>query len=175
MATHPSIRTASTPADFAGFAGLVTEYVAWCRARYRDHPWFVERVFGHQSLDDELAGLQEAYSPPRGKALLFVSDGELRGGGAYRRRPDGSCEMKRLFVPARYQGQGIGRRLCEGLIESARGEGYALMRLDTAALFAEAIALYEAAGFRRCEPYLEYPPELLPHLVFMERPLAPRA
>src|SRR5512135_226686 len=146
MSTQPSIRAASTTADFAAFAGLVAEYVDWCRVRYRDQPWFVERVFGHQSLSDELAALQDAYSPPRGRALLCVSDGQLRGGGAYRRCPDGSCEMKRLFVPDRCKGQGIGRALCDALIESARADGYALMRLDTAALFAEAIALYESVG-----------------------------
>ncbi len=172
METRARIRAATTAEDFARFAALVTEYVDWCRVRYRDHPWFVERVFGHQSLDAELASLRESYSPPRGTALLCERDGEVLGAGAYRRRPDGSCEMKRMFVPARHRGQGLGRRLCEALIAAARHDGYARMRLDTAALFTEAIALYEALGFRRCDPYLAYPPELLPHLVFMERPLA---
>jgi GNAT superfamily N-acetyltransferase len=167
-----SVRVASTPSDFAAFAGLVAEYVDWCRSRYKDQPWFVERVFGHQALADELAALPLAYSAPRGKALLFVRAGGVAGGGALRRLADGSCEMKRLFVPDRHKGQGIGRRLCAALIESARGEGYPLMRLDTAALFTEAIAMYEAFGFRRCAPHLEYPPELMQHLVFMELPLA---
>lgn len=172
MPASGSIQVAATPSDFAAFAGLVAEYVEWCRVRYRDHPWFVERVFGHQSLADELAALPLAYSAPRGTALLFVVDGDVRGGGAIRRLADGSCEMKRLFVPDRHQGQGIGRRLCEALIAAARREGFPLMRLDTAALFAEAIALYEAFGFRRCAPHLDYPPELMQHLVFMELPLA---
>ena len=45
------------------------------------------------------------------------------------------------------------------------------MRLDTAHLFHEAIALYETLGFRRCAPYNEYPQELKPYIVFMEREL----
>ena len=166
------IQVASTPSDFAVFAGVVAEYVDWCRVRYQDHPRFVERVFGHQSLADELAALPLAYSAPRGTALLFVRDGAVCGSGAFRRLADGSCEMKRLFVPDRYKGQGIGRRLCEALIESARRARFSLMRLDAAGLFTEAIALYEAVGFTRCAPHLEYPPELMQHLVFMELPLA---
>jgi ribosomal protein S18 acetylase RimI-like enzyme len=172
MPASGAIQAAATPNDFAAFAGLVAEYVDWCRRRYADHPWFVERVFGHQSLADELAALPRAYSAPRGTARLFVVAGEVRGGGAVRRLADGSCEMKRLFVPDRRRGQGIGRRLCEALIAAARREGYPLMRLDTAARFTEAIALYEAFGFRRCAPHLPYPPDLMPHLVFMELPLA---
>jgi GNAT superfamily N-acetyltransferase len=166
------ILTASTADDFAAFGALVSEYVQWCRGRYRDQPWFVDQVFGHQALSTELASLHEAYSAPLGKALLYVQDGDVCGGGAYRRRAHGSCEMKRLFVPDRFKGRGIGRQLCEAVIASARNEGYELMRLDTADLFAEAIALYEAFGFTRCAPYQPYPPALMQHLVFMELPLA---
>jgi len=169
------LRLASSPADFAAFASLITEYVAWCRERYRDHAWFVDRVFGHQDLAEELAGLQAAYSGQQGRTLLFVVDGEVRGAGAYRRRADGTCEMKRLFVPDRFRGQRLGRRLCEALLEAAREDGFTLMRLDTANLMTEAIALYSSCGFRPCAPYLDYPPDLMPFLVFMERPLTPEA
>lgn len=165
------IRVATTPDDFAALAALVTEYVDWCRARYADVGWFVEKVFGHQSLEAELSRLHESYAPPKGRALLYVVDGEVRGAGAWRVLPDGASEMKRLFVPERFQRQGIGRRLCAALIESARSEGYAVMRLDTGDRLSEAIALYESFGFRRTTPYLAYPTDLLPFLVFMERPL----
>ncbi len=165
------IYSASTSADYQALAALVSEYVQWCRARYRADPWFVSEVFGHQSLDSELQSLADAYGPPRGRTLLAARDGVIQGGGAYRRLADGSCEMKRLFVPDRYQGGGIGRRLCRALIESARGEGFQLMRLDTANLFAEAIALYRSMGFRDCAPHHRYPVELMPYLVFMELPL----
>ena len=167
------IIVAATPADFAAFSGLITEYVEWCRGRYSNHRWFIDRVFDHQSLADEQATLSSAYSAPNGKALLFVRDGQVCGGGAYRQLGEGACEMKRLFVPDRFKGQGVGARLCEALIASAREDGYAVMRLDTGNLFAEAISLYESFGFQRCAPYREYPPELMDYLVFMELPLKP--
>ena len=79
--------------------------------------------------------------------------------------------MKRLFVPVRFRGQGIGRRLCEALIASAKDDGFHLMRLDTGNLLTEAIAMYESVGFRHCAPYRDYPEKLVPYLIFMEMPL----
>ncbi len=167
-----AIRVASTAEDFQAFGEIVGAYVDWCRERYREDAWFVERVFGHQSLEDELAELSAAYAPPRGKTLLLIQDGEVCGGGAYRRLPDGTCEMKRLFVHDRFKGQGIGRRLCTALIDDARAEGYGLMRLDTGNLLTEAIRLYTSFGFVPAAPHHDYPDELMPYLVFMELPLS---
>jgi ribosomal protein S18 acetylase RimI-like enzyme len=129
-------------------------------------------VFGYQDLDQELRGLAAAYGPPNGKTLLVRSDDHISGGGAFRRLPDGTCEMKRLYVSERFKGRGIGRRLAEALIDAARADGFKLMRLDTGNLLTEAIALYRKLGFRDCAPHLEYPEKLLPYLVFMELPLS---
>jgi GNAT superfamily N-acetyltransferase len=166
-----AIRVAATPQDFAAFGEIVAAYVGWCRLRYADDAWFVERVFGHQSLATELADLSVAYAAPNGQTLLAIQGGEVCGGGAYRRLPDGTCEMKRLFVHDRFKGQGIGRRLCAALIEAARADGFELMRLDTGNLLTEAIRMYESFGFVAAPPHHAYPDELMPYLVFMELPL----
>ncbi|CAN7462826.1 hypothetical protein LJR234_003257 [Mesorhizobium amorphae] len=55
--------------------------------------------------------------------------------------------------------------------DAARSNGYALMRLDTANLLIETIALCRSVGFRDCPAYNEYPDELLPYIVFMDVPL----
>jgi len=167
-----SIFEAVTASHYEVFAGLVGEYVRWCRDRYKHDVWFVQEVFGHQSLDSELQQLARSYGPPRGKTLLASRDGQICGGGAYRRLADGSCEMKRLFVPDRFKGHGIGRRLCQALMTAARDEGYALMRLDTATLLTEAIGMYKSLGFRECPPHRAYPDELMSYLIFMEVSLA---
>ena len=170
-----AIQVASSPEDYASFARLVTEYVEWCRTRYREDAWFVNEVFGHQSLATELETLAVSYGPPSGKTLLAIRDGQVCGGGAYRRLTDGTCEMKRLFVPGRFGGAGTGRRLCDALIQSARAEGFPLMRLDTGNLLTEAITMYKSMGFRDCEPHHKYPGKLMPYLVFMELPLTATA
>lgn len=159
---------ATTEADYGAFGGLAREYVEWCRARFAQDSWMIEQALSHQSLDRELEALATRYGPPSGRAFLARRDTEIVGCGAYRRRSDEFCEMKRLFVPDRFRGHGTGRKLCEAIIASAREERFKLMRLDTAAQMTEAVALYEAIGFRRCAPYNEYPERLMPHMVFME-------
>ncbi|MGA3156779.1 MAG: GNAT family N-acetyltransferase [Steroidobacteraceae bacterium] len=165
------IFTATSDPDYLAFAGLVTEYVQWCRVRYESNPWFVEEVFGFQSLEAELKTLAKAYGPPNGTTLLAIRDGVISGGGAFRRFSAECCEMKRLFVPQRFAGQGTGRLLCRELMHTAAREGYTRMLLDTGNLLKEAIGLYHSMGFRECAPYRKYPAELMPFLVFMEAEL----
>ena len=53
------LREAASEEEFAAFGTLCRAYVDWCRARYADMPWFVEEVFGYQSLEAELSKLRE--------------------------------------------------------------------------------------------------------------------
>ncbi len=164
-----TIRPATTATDFAAMAALMTVYLDWCRRRYAAHPDFIEQVFNHQSIGDEIGHLAVAYAAPRGRALVAVRGGQVGGMVAWRRTAEeGVCEMKRLFVAEDFKGEGTGRRLCEAIVASAAAEGCRLMRLDTGHLMGEAIALYESLGFRRCPAYHDYPGELMRHLVFME-------
>jgi GNAT superfamily N-acetyltransferase len=167
-----TIAPATSSVDFADFAALVGDYVEWSRRRYAGDAWFMDAAFGHQALDAELAEGFPAYRPPAGLALLARRDRSTLGGVAYRRLSDEACEMKRLFVRAEGQGSGLGRRLCLALMEAARHAGYRVMRLDTADLFGEAIALYRAVGFRDCPPFHAYPEAVAPRIVFMERSLS---
>lgn len=167
-----TISRAAAASDFAAFGDLVVEYVDWCRDRCRDEPDFVDRVLSHQSLERELRSLASAYSPPKGEARLARLDGAVAGCGAWRDLGGGVCEMKRLYVPERFRGHHIGRRLSDALVASAKAAGHASMRLDTLEVMREAIAMYEAIGFRRRSPYIAYPDDLARRVVFMELPLS---
>jgi ribosomal protein S18 acetylase RimI-like enzyme len=100
-----------------------------------------------------------------------MREAQISGGIAYRDLHDGSCEMKRLFVPGRFQGQSTGRLLCQGLLTAAAADGYRLMRLDTGNENAEALTMYESLGFHECPAYREYPADLMAHLRFLDKPL----
>jgi GNAT superfamily N-acetyltransferase len=163
-----TVAMATTPRDYDAFAGLVREYVRWLHERYSDVPGLINGVSSHQALDNELENLATIYGPPQGRALLARRTGEITGCVAYHSLHDGSCEMKRLFVPERYQGHGTGRALCEALIAAAISDGYRLLRLDTGFLNSEALAMYGSMGFRECPPYRDYPEDLAVHLRFME-------
>jgi ribosomal protein S18 acetylase RimI-like enzyme len=170
MSAH--IAAAESDDDYAAFGELVREYWGWLHDRYENVPGLIDGVGGHQALDDELGSLRVKYGPPAGLVLLARHDDVVTGGIAYRDLGGGVCEMKRLFVPDRFHGQGIGRRLCLTLMDAAVSNGYHMMRLDTGAHNDEAIAMYESLGFRECDPFHDYPAELLVHLRFMEKSLA---
>jgi GNAT superfamily N-acetyltransferase len=170
-ACPPVIEEARSAADFAGFGEVCRSYVGWCRARYREMPWFVEQVFGYQALDEELKILAAKYGRPNGRTMIARIDGEIVAGGAYKTLSGDVCELKRLFVGENARGLGLGRRLLDALIAAACADGFTAMRLDTGHLMHEAIAMYKAAGFEAIAPYLTYPERLMPYLIFMERRL----
>lgn len=167
--TAADIREATSAQDFQEFGQLCRQYVDWCRERHKDTPWLIEEIFGHQALDQELPALADKYGPPHGKTLLAFLDGEVVGGGAWRKSSATTCEMKRVFVLDKAKGRGLGRHLVEAIIASAHADGFRLMQLDTGTRFTEAIALYSRMGFERCPPYLTYPEKLMPFLVFMQK------
>ena len=165
------IAPAANAEDYEEFGELIREYWEWLQDRYQEIPGFIDGVGGHQALDAELTGLSDKYGPPKGVALLARSEAVVAGGGALLDLGDGSCEMKRVFVRDGYQGRGLGRRLCESLVDAAVAAGYGTMRLDTGYQNSEAIAMYTSMGFRECAPYRDYPPHLVTYLRFMEKSL----
>lgn len=173
-APPPALRLAETRADYAAFGELCRQYVDWCRARYADIPWLVERIFGYQSLAAELEHLAEKYGPPAGFTLLAVRDDVVLAGGAVQRLDADNCEMKRVYVAGDAKGMGLGRMVTAGLIEEARRRGFKTMKLDTGDRLTEAQALYTSLGFQFVEPYHHYPDDLMPFLVFMEKQIADR-
>ena len=168
---RPAIRTAAAPQDYYAFGQLCRTYVDWCRGRYADMPWFVEALFGGQSLEDELQALTTRYDRPEGRAVIATMSGAAVACGAIHRMSDTVCELKRVFVREEARGAGLGRRLTTTLIAAAVADGFTTMRLDTADRLTEAIAMYDSMGFTRIAPYRRYPERLMPHLVFMEKAL----
>jgi ribosomal protein S18 acetylase RimI-like enzyme len=67
--------------------------------------------------------------------------------------------MKRLYVSPEARGLGLGKALIVAIIGEAERIGYGEMRLDTLPTMAEAISLYEQAGFKPIEPYYQTPIE----------------
>jgi len=161
----------ATDADAADAARLMQGFLDWCRVRYAARPWHVEAYFDPAEWQSELANLRTVYAPPAGAVLLARVDGAPAGCVAYRTIGDGICEMKRLFVGEAFKGIGLGRLLCQTLIDLARARGFCAMRLETGDLQPEAHALYRAFGFRDIAPYTDLPVRIRPHMLFMERAL----
>ncbi|MHC4266655.1 MAG: GNAT family N-acetyltransferase, partial [Planctomycetota bacterium] len=83
---------------------------------------------------------------------------ELAGCVALGKLSESESEMKRLFVREQYRRKGIGRVLCQTLIEQAANTGYIAMRLATA--LETPRPLYRSLGFKEIEAYRDIPKEL---------------
>ena len=149
----PTIRAARIPEDLPAIRALFTEYIA-----------SLGLDLAFQNVDAELSALPGAYAPPRGALLIAALDGGPVGIGALRPLPDGTAEMKRMYLRPIARGTGAGRAMAEALIEVARRVGYTLIRLDTQRDFAPAVALYRSLGFRETARYNDNP---LPGALFM--------
>jgi putative acetyltransferase len=77
--------------------------------------------------------------------------------------------VKRLYVPPRARGLGLGRRLLAELEAQARRERLTLLRLETGIRQPEALGLFRAAGFLEIAAFGDYAPD--PLSVFMEKTL----
>ena len=82
---------------------------------------------------------------------------------------EGYGEIKRLYVPHPQRGKGLAKKIMVELERLLADRELAWARLETGVHQSEAIGLYEALGYRMCEPFGDYLPD--PLSVFMEKKL----
>ncbi|MBB3975896.1 ribosomal protein S18 acetylase RimI-like enzyme [Rhizobium azooxidifex] len=160
------------PDDFPAIRALCNGFLDWCRSRYGENAWFVDRYYTPEQWASLLNSLPRIHAAPDGEILVARLDGKVVGCVMMQRIDKHTCEMKRMFIGPEGRGLGLGRRLAETLVRVAAERGYTTMRLDTGRNHDEALRLYRSLGFMEITPYYEAPPELRNHLVFMEASLA---
>lgn len=106
-----------------------------------------------QGFEAELDALPGTYGPPNGRLLLALHERTTVGCVALQQITTARAEMKRLYVPPRARGLGVGRKLVSQVLDEARTIGYSEVVLDTLPNMTEAQALYRQFGFRDIEPY----------------------
>ena len=149
------------------------EDITHARELFKEYEAWLEVDLCFQSFEKELAELPGKYSPPDGRLLLAMNNGQLAGCAALRKIDHGVCEIKRLFLRPQFRGKGLGRQLAEAIIREAKQIGYERMRLDTLPpKMNDAIALYRSLGFKEIGPYYDNP---VPGAKFMELDLVSEA
>jgi putative acetyltransferase len=112
----------------------------------------------------------EALQQPNVTFLTAAVDGQVAGCGAFIQHGAEYAEIKRMFVVPQFRGCRVGRRLLDELESRIRGSGLTLARLETGIYQAEALRLYERAGYERRGPFGDYAAD--PLSVFMEKKVA---
>jgi putative acetyltransferase len=79
-------------------------------------------------------------------------------------------EVKRMYVLPACRGLGLGKQLLEALEQHVRHRGARVIRLETGTAQAEALELYERAGYMRCPPFGRH--RANPHSICMEKVIA---
>jgi putative acetyltransferase len=83
---------------------------------------------------------------------------ELVAVGGLKHLDDAHVELKSMHTAEEARGRGLGRRMLDHLLATARARGYERVSLETGSTdeFAAARALYASAGFAPCAPFAGY-------------------
>lgn len=121
--------------------------------RHRDHCAATTPPEDIHALD--LDGLRD----PKVTFFTLTEDGTVLAIGALKDLGDGHAEIKSMHTAAEARGRGLGERMVEHLIATARARGITRISLETGATdeFAAPRRLYARAGFVPCERFGDYP------------------
>ena len=96
----------------------------------------------------DMDNIEQSYFENGGIFLVTTEDDTIIGTGAIRNLEDGVCELKRLWLLTGFQGKGLGYRMIQELLSSAREQGYQRVRLETDPIYQKrAIEFYKGLGF----------------------------
>lgn len=158
-----TISQVTTKAQIEAMRELLREYTAWVFTLTADS----HQAPTFQGLDEELATLPGIYTPPAGRLLLAMQDGQPAGCVCLKGHDATTSELKRLYVRPAFRGLHLGQQLVKTLVEEARQSGYQRIVLDSHISMKKAHAIYQAAGFRLAPTPEDFPKRLKPVVVFM--------
>jgi putative acetyltransferase len=99
--------------------------------------------------DADLRDIEAVYHEPGGSfEVVEDAHGRMVGTVGLYRTSATSFELRKMYLSPAARGRGLGRWLLARSLEHARKAGAQRVTLETAAVLAEAIALYQSFGFR---------------------------
>lgn len=101
------------------------------------------------------------------KALLYIAkvNGTLAGCIAMHRLTDMTCEITNLYIRPKYQGLGIGNKLCQHIIQHIESLDYKRIYVTTTKAQQGQNAIYREYGFTKCPSYVTVPH---PNAIYMD-------
>jgi GNAT superfamily N-acetyltransferase len=101
--------------------------------------------------DDDDADVMEFGAPADERVVHLVAEvaGEPIGSAILTPYRDGEIKLSKLFLKPEFRGLGLGREMLERTEAEASNRGYSRIFLRTRDRYAEAVRLYERAGWTR--------------------------
>lgn len=141
------------------------------QAFYDLNVWWLKKYFKVEPIDEKvLSNPEETILAKGGEIFFAVLDGKAVGAIAMKVEGDGVFELTKLAVDPTAQQGGMGRALCEKVIERFKARGGRTLYLETNTVLEPAIKLYWKLGFvemqtatpspyERANYYMEWQPE----------------
>ena len=150
--SETQIKRATIPQEIADVRDIFVEYLNFVEA-------FLGQSLAFQNTEAEFSDFPQTYDA---LFLATVEDQPIAACGVKNFKltssgKDNICELKRLYCRPKGRGHGLGRKLTEAAIHTAREMGYATMYLDTDHGLTHANGIYESLGFRDIEKYYDNP------------------
>ena len=101
----------------------------------------------NQDLDGDLDDPQKFYMENGGMFYVLKVGDKVVGTVAVIDKNNALCELKRLYVKKKYQGQGFGSALLGTAITFAKKKGFKKIEFETNKNFVKAHVLYQKNGF----------------------------
>lgn len=106
--------------------------------------------FEDVNFEAEMASLPGVYGPAQGGRLLLATyEGEAAGCVGIKKLDAKTCEIKRLYVPPQYRGNGIGKLLVAEALKQAKELGLNKVIADTDLSMRIAMVVFDEHGFKQ--------------------------
>lgn len=127
----------------------ILPYDARWRQAFKDlNIWWLQAYFEVEPIDQKVLSDPEGYILDKGGEIFFtVQDGRAVGTVAMKLERPGVFELTKLGVDPNVQKGGMGRALCEQVIERFQARGGSTLFLETSTKLTGAIRLYEKLNF----------------------------
>ncbi|HTB23053.1 MAG TPA: GNAT family N-acetyltransferase [bacterium] len=108
--------------------------------------------FEDVNFEGEMASLPGVYGQAKGGRLLLATyEGEAAGVVGLKKIDAGMCEVKRLYVPPQYRGNGIGKMLVAEAVRQAKELGFKKVLADTDLNMRIAMVIFDEHGFKQTD------------------------